>query len=1028
MQGQDHSYLDLSVLPELSMCVLSQDAVVVFRRDMERIIWANAAGARLFGGRGVVDLLAATLSQTQSIVRQINDTIEQMGDQESIIRGFRVNQGLRSLLLQFEIKRISLPHEDYGYKVSNIADMPTGYTENELANHAVQTLMGFADAAAILDDYGLPLAVSPNFQDIAPSEKVLANLVNELKDEDDQLIKRPERNLADRLVAVGLARLTENPGRNLIVLAAAEDEAQPVEETAEPESAEILIDESTSVIDEDTPISPLPNEEGEDSAEVVATDTEEASNEIPQFAESQNEEIGIEESEKRPLEIPSNESAVRFAWTTDENTVFQSVSPELAETVGFNAAAIVGRSWRDVANVLGFDRDGEIQDLLMRHDTWSGKSVFWPVEGTDKLMPVDLAALPAFNSDREFSGFRGFGVIHSDSAISDPEEIGLALDSGIPESTKEENPDFAETEISESAKTEFPEIEDSDFTESQNPEIENQDSAESDSAFDENQEVENHSSSNIVRLVPKDMQPAPATLSERESTAFQKIGDTLRSESEERAPGLREETRIEKAPQTDTSLMEMLPVAILIYRSEELLFANESFLNATGYASLEELAEAGGIEAVLDPAAIENEEESQTFLVKSKGGKPLSANPVLKTVPWSGDKALLLSFAPNLELDEEVALEITSASEIQNILDTTTDGILLLEDDGTVISINASAEALFGRSFSEAAGENIALLFAPESRTSIRQYMESLSAPGVKSLMNDGLDVIATESGGGAIPIFLTISKMDSTGKLCAVVRDMTSWKKVEEDLINSRREAEKANEQKSEFLAHVSHEIRTPLNAIIGFSDVMIEERFGPIDNERYREYLRDINRSGNHVLELINDLLDLSKIEAGKLELAFEAVDLNQVVAETVALLQPQANGNRIIIRTSLSRAVPKVVADTRSIRQIILNLVSNAIKFSPANSQVIVSTVYESNGEVALRVRDTGEGMTAAEINDAMKPFHQVHGVSEKSSEGSGLGLPLTKALIEANRALFDLESEPGRGTIAHMQFPTQRVLAD
>jgi len=246
--------------------------------------------------------------------------------------------------------------------------------------------------------------------------------------------------------------------------------------------------------------------------------------------------------------------------------------------------------------------------------------------------------------------------------------------------------------------------------------------------------------------------------------------------------------------------------------------------------------------------------------------------------------------------------------------------------------------------------------------------------------------------------------------------------------MIQARRQAELASEHKSDFLARVSHEIRTPLNAIIGFSDVMIEERFGPVDNERYREYLRDINRSGIHVLDLVNDLLDLSKIESGKIELSFEAVDLNNIVSETVALMQPQANVNQIIIRTSLSRAVPKVVADARSMRQIVMNLVSNAIKFTGHNGQVVVSTVYESNGEVALRIRDTGIGMSTEELKDAMKPFHQIPGVSEKRGKGTGLGLPLTKALVEANRAHFDLESELDKGTIAHVQFPTQRVLAD
>ena len=144
------------------------------------------------------------------------------------------------------------------------------------------------------------------------------------------------------------------------------------------------------------------------------------------------------------------------------------------------------------------------------------------------------------------------------------------------------------------------------------------------------------------------------------------------------------------------------------------------------------------------------------------------------------------------------------------------------------------------------------------------------------------------------------------------MLRDITHWKNVEEELVAARRAAEAANAQKSDFLAKISHEIRTPLNAIIGFSEVMMEERFGPIGSERYRSYLRDIHLSGEHLMSLINDLLDLSKIEAGKLDLNFEAVSLNDVIRECVALMQPQANRERIIIRTSLSSGVPSVVAD--------------------------------------------------------------------------------------------------------------------
>ena len=151
-------------------------------------------------------------------------------------------------------------------------------------------------------------------------------------------------------------------------------------------------------------------------------------------------------------------------------------------------------------------------------------------------------------------------------------------------------------------------------------------------------------------------------------------------------------------------------------------------------------------------------------------------------------------------------------------------------------------------------------------------------------------------------------------GKFCAVLRDITQWKRAEEDLLSAKHEAERASSAKSDFLAKISHEIRTPLNAIIGFSEVMVDERFGPIGNERYRQYLKDIHASGGHLVSLLNDLLDLSKIEAGKLDLSFASVDLTALVQQCVALMQPQANRERILIRMSLSPGLPAIVGDER------------------------------------------------------------------------------------------------------------------
>jgi signal transduction histidine kinase len=249
-----------------------------------------------------------------------------------------------------------------------------------------------------------------------------------------------------------------------------------------------------------------------------------------------------------------------------------------------------------------------------------------------------------------------------------------------------------------------------------------------------------------------------------------------------------------------------------------------------------------------------------------------------------------------------------------------------------------------------------------------------------------------------------------------------------ETELRNAKRETQKAASAKAEFLAKISHEIRTPLNAMTGFAEVMMAERFGPIGNERYREYLKDIHGAGTQLVSLLNDLLDLSKVETGKLDLSFGNVGVNDLTQQCVGIMQPQANRARIIIRTSLTPALPQVVADERSLRQIVLNLLANSIKFTGPGGQVIVSTAVSDSSEVVLRVRDTGVGMSEKDIEAALEPFRQVATSGSWGSGGTGLALPLTKALAEANRANFHIKSAPNAGTLVEIAFPPSRVVTN
>jgi signal transduction histidine kinase len=253
----------------------------------------------------------------------------------------------------------------------------------------------------------------------------------------------------------------------------------------------------------------------------------------------------------------------------------------------------------------------------------------------------------------------------------------------------------------------------------------------------------------------------------------------------------------------------------------------------------------------------------------------------------------------------------------------------------------------------------------------------------------------------------------------------LDSFAKGEEEMRAATREAQRAAAAKAEFVGKVSHEIRTPLNTITGFAEVIADERFGPLGNERYRDYVKDIHAAGMHLVSLLNDLLDLSKIETGQLDLTFANVSLNDLTQQCVGIMQPEASRARIIIRTSLTPGLPQVVADERSLRQIVLNLLSNSIRFTGPGGQVIVSTARADSGEAVLRVRDTGVGMSEKDVEAALEPFRQTATAASSGSGGTGLGLPLTKALAEANRVHFSIKSAPNAGTLIEVAFPRTRV---
>jgi len=258
-------------------------------------------------------------------------------------------------------------------------------------------------------------------------------------------------------------------------------------------------------------------------------------------------------------------------------------------------------------------------------------------------------------------------------------------------------------------------------------------------------------------------------------------------------------------------------------------------------------------------------------------------------------------------------------------------------------------------------------------------------------------------------------------GGVVTVYSDVTELKANEREMVQARRQAEQANQAKSEFLANMSHELRTPLNAIIGFSEVISNEMLGPINNTKYLDYVNDIHSSGLHLLSIINDVLDMSKIEAGRLKLVEEAVVVQQIVGEAVRMLHERAASRGIALTCEQPPEDIVIRGDERALKQVLINILSNAIKFSHDDGRVVVRTDGADPRRLVIEIEDRGIGMDEDELERALQPFGQAKAVITRTHGGTGLGLPITKGLVEAHGGRLAISSAVGGGTSVRIELP-------
>jgi len=728
---------------------------------------------------------------------------------------------------------------------------------------------------------------------------------------------------------------------------------------------------------------------------------------------------------------------LRFVWHMDAAGRFFLDSDEFASLLGGSAPELSGRPWSEINAEFGLDPDAHIAKAIASRETWSNITVSWPTGGSDERLEVELAGLPAFDRNRGFQGYRGFGVcrdlVHIERLATMRQ--GSTSEPAQPATKASEPP---QQPCEPSAAQVAPDFSPEATAPTPTPIAPNVVRFPGAGAFADSPVLstgEHGAFHELARQLTVRLQAADAAVEELRPALPADVSVTASSgrlapavQLPDRATSVSDDAKPVFAAD-DHPLLNRLPVAILVYRYEELLFANRAFLEWTGYPDLQALRVAGGVDALFLEGGVgalaEPGEGGKRLALATRTDDRISVEGRLFAIHWGGDSAfavLLFKTAAHEQIRSlEAALRQAEAlaHELGRLLDRVDNTVLVVDRAGAIVSVHGGGKGFFGRgrTLVGAALEN---LFAPDARGAAAAYITAVAREGGTV----SAELVALGGNGELRPMMATIAPADSAPsceRMSVVLRDASVTKRADR---MDTLPAKAAGLDAAAALGKLCHDARSPINAILGFCDLMLEQRFGPIGTGRYREYIRDIKASGAEVMLSLAEAVELAEIAAGTAHLSPVRVSLNEVVNVCVTEQQGAASDARVVIRTALSAAVQPILADAEAVRSMIVNLLGHALQTTPPGGHVIVSTGRSAGGDTVLRIRDSGEGLNekaiAAALQIASRRPSDPWEASTWDAGARGSGLALVRALAEANHAQFTITSKPHQGSLFEVTF--------